>query len=733
MSFPHYHQLDTMDCGPTCLKIIAQYYGKTFSIQDLRERSHITKEGVSLLGISDAAESIGFRTMAAKVTWQQLQENVPFPCIVHWNQKHFVVVYDVRQRGRKTLVYVSDPAEGLLKYTKEKFLKSWAQTDSNIKQGCGIALMLETTPHFFDNTSTKGSKYNLTHVVKYLKPHKQSISQIMLAMIVASCLNIILTFTTQSIVDVGVSTGQISFVVTMLVAQMVIVIGQLANDLIKNWLMLHVTARISISLISDFLAKIMRLPISFFDTKMTGDIMQRIQDHERIQDFLTNSLLSIAMAIVLFAVYGFILGGYNHIILLVFLLGSALYISWILVFLRWRRKLDYMRFQESAANQNSIIQLIGGMQEIKLNNCERQKRWEWERIQVRLFNVSLKSLSLQQAQQIGGTFIDQSKNIIISFLAASSVINGDMTLGMMVALQYILGQLNAPVSQFISFVKESQDASISMERLGEIHLKEDEENFEHQKSTAIEDDLNIEFHNVTFQYDGPRSTKVLNDITLTIPSNKTTAIVGASGSGKTTILKLMLGFYQPVEGKIMLGNTPLTQFSERAWRTKCGCVMQDGFIFSDTIAGNIGISEEHYDIGRVKIAATVANINDWIEQLPLGYDTKIGSEGHGLSVGQRQRLLIARAVYKNAPYLFFDEATNSLDANNEKAIMEKLNEFFKNKTVVVVAHRLSTVKNADNIIVMENGEIVEQGTHDQLTLKHGKYYELVKNQLELGN
>ena len=733
MIFPHYHQLDTMDCGPTCLKIIAQYYGKTFSIQDLRERCHITKAGVSLLGISDAAESIGFRTIAAKVSWQQLYENVPLPCIVHWNQKHFVVVYNVRQRSQKCFVYVSDPAEGLLKYSKQQFLNSWAQTDSDIEQGCGIVLMIEPSPNFFEMVPQKSIKYNLIHIVKYLKPHKQSISQIMLAMIVASCLNIILTFTTQTIVDVGVSTGQISFVITMLVAQMVIIIGQLANDLIKNWLMLHVTARISISLISDFLAKMMRLPISFFDTKMTGDIMQRIQDHERIQDFLTNALLSIVMAVVLFAVYGFILGGYNSTILLVFLFGSALYIGWILVFLRWRRKLDYMRFQESAANQNSIIQLIGGMQEIKLNNCEKQKRWDWERIQVRLFNVSLKSLTLQQAQQIGGTFIDQTKNIIISFWAASSVINGNMTLGMMVALQYILGQLNAPVSQFISFVKESQDASISMERLGEIHQKEDEENFEQQKINIIDTESNIEFRDVTFQYDGPHSTKVIDGITLTIPSNKTTAIVGASGSGKTTMLKLMLGFYQPVSGKILLGNTPLSRFSEREWRSKCGCVMQDGFIFSDIIAGNIGISDEYYDIERVKTAASIANINEWVEQLPLGYKTNVGSEGHGLSVGQRQRILIARAVYKNAPYLFFDEATNSLDANNEKAIMENLSVFFKNKTVVVVAHRLSTVKNADNIIVMENGKIVEQGTHEQLTLKHGKYYELVKNQLELGN
>ncbi len=549
----------------------------------------------------------------------------------------------------------------------------------------------------------------------------------------ASLLNLLLPFITQSIIDKGVTLGNLSFVKTMLAAQLFIVIGQTANDLIRSWLMLHVTARVSISLISDFLAKLMRLPISFFDTKMTGDIMQRIQDHSRIQDFLTNSLLSIVMAMVLFIIYGVVLGGYNIIILGIFLSGTILYIGWVLLFLKWRRKLDYMRFQEAANNQSNIVQLIGGMQDIKLNNCEKQKRWEWERIQAKLFRISIKGLTLSQAQQVGGTFIDQTKNIIISFLAAKSVIDGNMTLGMMTALTYIIGQLNAPVSQFISFVREYQDANISMERLGEINNRDDEEPAGEEKIYEIPENADIEFKNVTFQYGGPHSPKVLDGISLKVAHGKVTAIVGTSGSGKTTLLKMMLRFYPPSEGSVTLGGCEMEAYSESSWRKKCGCVMQEGYVFSNTIAENIGLCDEIPDMVRVRQAAEVANIREWIESLPLGYNTKIGADGHGLSTGQKQRILIARAAYKNSPYLFFDEATNSLDANNEKLIMENLNHLFDGKTVVVVAHRLSTVKNADKILVVDNGHIIEEGTHLELTARKGYYYELVRNQLELGN
>lgn len=737
MSFPHYKQKDTMDCGPTCLRIIAAHYGRDIPAQKLRELSYTSHDGSSLLGLSDAAEAVGFHSAGVKISWEQLCDEAPLPCIVHWNQKHFVVVYKISTSRGKQDVYVSDPASGLLKYSEDAFLKSWGATkgEKNIKD-IGIALILETTPAFYeqrDSSSEATKRFTLRYIIKYLRPHRHSLAQLVLGMIVASLLSLILPFISQSVVDQGVSLGKLGFVKTMLVAQLLIVLGQLANDLIRNWLMLHMTARVSISLISDFLSKLMRLPISFFDTKMTGDILQRIQDHSRIQDFLTNSLISIVMAVVLFLLYGAILGGYNLSILLVFLFGTILYVGWVLVFLKWRRKLDYMRFQEAANNQSNIVQLIGGMQDIKLNNCEKQKRWDWERIQARLFKISIKGLTLSQTQQVGGTFIDQAKNIFISYLAAKSVIDGNMTLGMMTALTYIIGQLNAPVGQFISFVRQSQDASISMERLGEIHNREDEEPTGVEKVHDIPTGADLEFRNVTFQYEGPHSPKVLDGISLKVLHGKVTAIVGASGSGKTTMLKMMLGFYPPATGTVTLGGIEMKDYSESAWRRQCGCVMQEGYIFSNSIAENIALCDETPDMERVRQAAEVANIKDWIEELPLGYNTKIGADGHGLSVGQRQRILIARAAYKNSPYLFFDEATNSLDANNEKVIMENLDKLFEDKTVVIVAHRLSTVRNADNIIVLDSGHIVEEGTHEVLTAKKGYYYELVRNQLELGN
>jgi ATP-binding cassette subfamily B protein len=741
--FPHYTQLDAMDCGPTCLRMVAKYYGKTYSLQYLRSRSYITREGVSMLGISDAAESIGFRTKGYRLTWEQLRDEVPFPCIVHWNQRHFVVVYDIKTKKRPfssssgggregAVVYIADPALGPLNYTKEEFLKCWLSTKKGGEHE-GTALLLEPTPDFYQQEAEEKGKLKFMYLLEYLRPYRKFIIQLMLGMLTGSVISMIFPFLTQSIVDVGIGNSDLAFVVMVLVAQLLLTLGQTANGMIRSWIMLHVTTRVSISLISDFLIKLMKLPMSFFDIKMIGDIMQRIGDHGRIQSFLTRSLIDIIFAVITLVIYTFIMASYHVGILGVFFLGSTFYVGWVMMFLKKRRELDYKRFQQSAANQSNVVQLISGMQEIKLNSCEKQKRWEWERIQARLYKVSVKGLALSQNQQVGATFINQSKDIFISFLSAKAVITGDMTLGMMMAVQYIIGQLNAPIQQFIGFTQAAQDAKISLERLGEIHDKENEENPEENKIKEIPIGKDIEIKNLTFHYEGPHSPKVLKKINLEIPANKVTAIVGASGSGKTTLVKLMLGFYKPTKGEIRLNDINLESYSPSHWRKRCGVVMQEGFIFSDSIANNIGIIDEIPDPIKIEQAVTTANIKDFIDGLPLGYETKIGNDGHGLSTGQKQRILIARAVYKNPNYLFFDEATNALDAKNERVIMENLDRFFAGRTVVVVAHRLSTVKKADQIIVLEKGEIVEKGTHHELVKKKEAYYRLVKDQLELGN
>ncbi len=724
-----------MDCGATCLQIIAKYYGKYFSQLRLRELCHITNNGVSMLGISDAAESVGFRTIGAKLTWEQLKDDAQLPCIVHWNQRHFIVVSKIQERREKTLIEVYDPAKGRLKYLKEDFLKSWLQIKGESDEKRGAVLLLSPKDEFFDeeDEDKKHNSKSVINLLTYLKPYKYQILQIILAMIVASVISLIFPFLTQSIVDTGIGTKDIGFIIIILIAQLGLVAGQMINNVIRSWLMLHVTTRISISLIADFLSKLMQLPIAFFNSKNIGDIMQRIRDNSRIETFLTGALISTTLSAVSFLIYIIVIASYNTNILIVFFIGSTIYITWIVAFMKRRRKLDYMQFQQLAKNQSSLIQLVDGMQEIKLNNCERTKRWEWEKIQAKLFQISTKSMNLNNLQNTGGNMIDQIKNILITFLSAKAVIDGDMTIGGLVALQYIIGQLNAPLYQFIVFLQSLQDARISLERMGEIQNMDNEEEIKDSSSKLISNEASIIFKNVTFQYDGPRSPKVIDNLSITIPANKTTAIVGVSGSGKTTILKLLLRFSDPVSGEILLGSQNLSNYNIREWRRNCGVVMQDGYIFSDTIMNNIGVSDEDIDSERVLFAAHQACISDFIESLPMGYNTKIGSDGHGLSSGQKQRILISRAIYKNAQYILFDEATNSLDANNERNIMKNLEKFFEGKTVIIVAHRLSTVKNADNIIVLEDGTIAEQGNHEKLISAKGTYYNLVKNQLELGN
>ena len=732
-SFPHYHQLDSADCGPTCLRMIARYYGRSYTLETLRERCFITREGVSMLGISDAAESIGMRTMGVKISVEQLANEAVLPCILHWNQNHFVVLYKVsKRRGDRYVFHIADPASQKVAFRQEELEKCWlAKKEGN--RDVGMALLLEPGPEFMDyEDERRSARRDLFFFVRYLTPYKKQFLQLIVSMLLGMGLQMIFPFLTQALVDVGIRSANMGFITLILIAQVVLFLSQLSVGFIRSWIMLHVNSRIDISLISDFLMKLMRLPLRYFDTKNTGDIMQRIGDHGRIKGLLMGSSINIVFSLFNFIVFGAILAYYNVLILVIFLIGNTGYVIWILSFMKYRRELDIRRFNQSAGEQSKIIQLIQGMQEIKLNNCEKQKRWEWERIQVKLFKIGIRGLAIGQIQQIGSVFFTQSTSIVISFIAAKSVVEGNMTLGMMMSLTYIIGQVSAPIGEFIGFAQAWQDAKISLERLNEVHRRRDEEQGIHAKLTYLPENKDIRLENVTFSYSGANRDYALEDVSLTIPEHKVTAIVGASGSGKTTIVKLLQGFYTPNKGCIKIGETPLGMINPHLWRSKTGSVMQESYIFSDTIAHNIAVSTDRVDTERLRHAVKVANIGDFINSLPLGYDTKIGMEGSGISQGQRQRILIARAVYKNPEFIFLDEATNSLDANNEGVIMGNLEEFYKGRTVLIVAHRLSTVRHADNIIVLDKGHIVEEGTHEELTEKRGVYYTLVKNQLELG-
>ncbi len=720
-----------MDCGPTCLRMIAKYYGKSFATKKLRDKCYITREGVSLLGISDAAESIGFHTNGVRITFEQLANSIPLPCILHWKQNHFVVCTNIIKKKKKYFVQVADPAHGLITFSKEEFLNCWATSEFEGKS-VGSALIIQPTPDFYKDDVLEEETHDIKYFFKYLKPYKKQLIQLIIGILFGSILQLIFPFLTQSIVDTGIAKSNVSFIKLVLIAQMVLFITQFSIEFIRSWLLLHINTRINIALISDFLFKLMKLPLSFFDTRKIGDITQRIKDHKRIESFLTGSSLSTLFSFVMFLVFSCILGYYNLKILGVFLIGNTLYVIWILVFMKYRRAIDYKRFTQSSIEQSNIYQLVTGMQEIKLNNYEKQKRWEWEDIQVRLFKISIKGLVLGQYQQLGSIFFSQITNLLISFLSAKLVIDGNITLGMMMSISYIIGQLSSPISQFIGFAQSLQDAKISLERLGEIHNIKDEDQTKYINQYIPFQDRSIILKDVSFSYDLDRRNNIINNINLVIPHNKTTAIVGASGSGKTTLMKLLLGFYNPNEGEIIIESFPISRINPHLWRRKTGAVMQDGFIFSDSIINNIVLGDNIIDNKRLEYAIRVSNIESYINSLPLGYDTKIGMEGNGLSQGQKQRILIARVVYKNPSFLFFDEATNALDANNEREILENLREFYIGKTVLVIAHRLSTVQHADNIVVIDKGEVIEQGHHNDLIKRKGAYFQLVKNQLELG-
>lgn len=734
MKFSFIPQPDAMDCGPVSLQMIAKYYGKEFSLDNLRNLTYLGKDGVSLFAISEAAEQIGFKTIGGRISFTKLEKEAPLPCILHWNQDHFVIVYKIKQKNvfrKQAKIFIADPAKGLLKYTEVEFKKHWISTKLG-GENKGIVLLLEPKQEFYKQQGDKTNRKSLKFLFSYFIRYKRFFGQLVIGLVLGSLFQLVFPFLTQAIVDIGIANKNIHFIYLILFSQMVLIISRMSVEFIRRWILLHISTRINISLISDFFIKLMKLPMSYFDTKLTGDILQRIDDHARVEQFITARSLNTMFSLFTLIIFSIVLWIYDIRIFFIFFIGSLIYTLWILIFLKKRRELDFKYFEARARNQNKTYQLIHGMQEIKLQNTEKRHRWEWEDVQADLFHINIASLKLQQTQEAGNIFINEAKNILITVVAALAVINNEMTLGMMLATQYIIGQLTLPIEQTVDFIHDLQDTKISLERINEIHQKNDENHNRSIKQQQIAD-TNIKIEHLMFQYEGPHSKKVLNDINLTIKPGEVTAIVGASGSGKTTLIKLLLQYYNPIEGKILVGNHDLLKFNSTWWRNQCGAVMQDGFIFSESIANNIAANEDEIDKNKLAYAAKTANIHDFIMELPLKYNTVIGNEGQNLSQGQKQRVLIARAVYKNPAFLFFDEATNALDANNEKAIVENLQEFYRGKTVVVVAHRLSTVKNADQIVVLDDGKIVEIGNHRELTNKRGAYYNLVKNQLELGN
>lgn len=729
--FAALRQHDQMDCGPTCLRMIARHFGRELDRDALRDQCGLTRDGVSIGGIAHAAESVGIKTLAVQVGVEKLT-SIPLPCIAHWRQRHFVVVYQVTKKN----VYVADPGYGTIVYSKAEFLAGWLHGRSAANDSPGMLLLLEPTPEFYKREGVQEkAPRGFNFLWPYVKPYSSLSFQLLAGLVVGSAVMLSFPFLTQAIVDHGIQYQNINFVYVVLAAQLMLFTSQTGVDLLRNWILLHIGSRVHITLLSDFLRKLMRLPVAFFDSKSIGDLLQRVQDHDRVESFLSASTLSILFSSVVFILFGAVLAFYDATLFSVFVGGTSLYLIWVLAFMKRRAALDYRRFDQASGNQSSVVQLINGMQEIKLNNSERRRRWEWEAIQVRLYYLSLKGLSLLQFQTSGGNFINEVKNIFISILAAKAVIDGNLTLGQMLAVQYIIGQLNLPINNFVSFVQSWQDARLSLDRLAEVHERDDEQVSSDLRVRSLPVNKTIEIAgDLTFRYGNARSAPVLRGINIALEGGKTTAIVGASGSGKTTLLKLLLKFYTPEQGRIQVGPLALSDIDATVWRRACGVVMQDGYIFADTIARNLSESDCEGEIDRERLinAVRIANLEELIERLPQGFSTRIGASGILLSGGQRQRILIARAVYKNPEYLFFDEATSALDANNERVIVERLNDFCQHRTVVVIAHRLSTVRNADQIVVLDGGAVVEVGKHDELTARKGMYYRLVKNQLELG-
>ena len=721
--FPVEYQMDSHDCGPASLKIIAKHFGKYYSLQYLRDRCGITKEGVSLHDISVGAENIGLRTLAVKCDVNEIVNSVPFPAIIFWNNNHFVVVY----HADKKHIYVSDPARGRVKYSHETFKQGWYQRGENQ----GVLLAVEPTVDFKETKAEKEQKRNsFLSILKYFTPYSRSFALIFVIMLIVTALQGVLPFISKAVIDVGIKTSDVNFINMILIGNISILLSVMVFNVLRDWILLHITARVNIALISDYLIKLMNLPVTFFENKLMGDILQRAQDHERIRSFIMNNSLSLIFSMLTFVVFAIILLIYNVVIFLIFLAGSALYVGWVLLFLNVRKKLDWEYFELLSRNQSYWVETVSAIQDVKINNYEKQRRWKWEEIQARLYHVNKRVLAITNMQNLGAQFIESIKNMGIVFFCAVAVINGDITFGVMISTQFIIGMLNGPLSQFISFVMGAQYAKISFLRINEIRQLEDEEELLSVGNTCIlPNEKSITLSNVHFQYSA-NSPFVLKGIYLHIPENKVTAIVGGSGCGKSTLLKLLVRLYKPTFGDIKMDTMNVDAINLRQWRNLCGVVMQDGKVFSDTIINNIVLDADHIDYDRLHEVCKIAQLEEEINAMPNGFDTTVGETGRGLSGGQKQRLLIARALYRNPKMLFLDEATNALDTINERKIVDALNNAFEHRTVVVIAHRLSTIQNADQIVVLDKGYIVEVGTHKTLMENKKRYYELVSSQTQ---
>lgn len=721
-------QHDAMDCGAACVKMLTDYYGQSFTLDELKSTCNPTREGVSLSNIAKTLDSVGYSTMGGRLSVERLVDKAPLPCILHWNQEHFVVLYKIEKKKTYTLFHIADPGIGLLKYKEKEFVDNWCST-KNQNEEKGVLLVVEKKAVIQIDTLKK-KKDNFSILIPYFFKYKKYFVLLLLGLIVGSIVQLFFPFLTQAIVDVGIKNSNLHFINTVLAAQLILLFGKMSAEFVQNWLLLHISTRVNISMLSDFIIKLMKLPMGFFDTKLTGDILQRFADHKRLEKFITVQLLSVLYAVINFVVFGAILWYFNFTIFAIFFIGSLLYIGWLLLFMKKRKTIDYQIFEQQAINDNRTYQLIQGMQEIKLQGCSHRMRWEWEDIQAKLFDINISALKLSQSQTVGSVFINETKNVLITFTAAYSVVFGTLSIGMMLATQYIIGQLSVPVERIAQFIYNMQDTKISLERIANTTEKDDE-NKNRRLQNFNNETERILMNNVSFSYEGTL-IPTLKNINMNIQRGSTTAIVGASGSGKTTLIKLLLQYYDVIDGEILIDNYNLNDIDTDFWRQQCGAVMQDGFIFSETIARNIAF-DDIIDIDKLAYASKMANLDEFVNRLPLKYNTIIGQEGRSISQGQKQRVLIARAIYKMPKYLFLDEATNALDATNEKEITNNLADFMRSRTVFIVAHRLSTVMNADQIIVLHQGEIIERGTHIELVEKQGFYYNLIKNQLELGN